>query len=295
MQGLVMGVHVRPKTGSVAQSEPIMRRRLRLVARADSSGAQGEPAYSFVLQDPASRAPALSATAYGPTIVLRRGEPVSITVVNELPEATAVHWHGIELDSYYDGVADFAGQTGRIARAIVPRDSFEVRFTPPRAGTFIYHTHMDELRQQRAGLAGALLVLEPGVTFDPATDLVMLISTPRARADRTKVLLNGTTTPARLELRAGTRYRLRLINIHTYRASIRVELRQGGELLRWRALAKDAADLPPERAALRSSAQQLGNGETYDFEFTPASANDFRLDLLTGAGAMLATMAIRVR
>lgn len=37
-------------------------------------------------------------------LTLRRGEPVEITLVNHLPEATAIHWHGMELDSYFDGV-----------------------------------------------------------------------------------------------------------------------------------------------------------------------------------------------
>jgi FtsP/CotA-like multicopper oxidase with cupredoxin domain len=38
----------------------------------------------------------------GPTLALTRGEPVEITLVNRLPEGTAIHWHGMELESYYD-------------------------------------------------------------------------------------------------------------------------------------------------------------------------------------------------
>ena len=45
----------------------------------------------------------------GPQVVLNRGEPVSIMVVNRLPEPTAVHWHGIELESFFDGVPGSAG------------------------------------------------------------------------------------------------------------------------------------------------------------------------------------------
>ncbi|MGH7471282.1 MAG: hypothetical protein ACRENP_25310, partial [Longimicrobiales bacterium] len=122
-----------------------------------------------------------------------------------------------------------------------------------------------------------------------------LISTPRAQADQTKVFLNGTTAPDSLQLRAGTRYRIRIINIHTYRPSMRFELRQGTELLRWRALAKDAADLPPERATVRPATQQLGNGETFDYEFVPAAAGDIQLNVLTGAGVLLVTMPVRIR
>ena len=45
----------------------------------------------------------------------------------------------------------FSGAAGHLAPVIAPGDSFEVRFTPPRAGTFIYHTHVDEERQEPAG------------------------------------------------------------------------------------------------------------------------------------------------
>ncbi len=135
-------------------------------------------------------------------------------VVNRTPEPTAVHWHGIELESYFDGVAGFSGSGTRLAPVIAPGDSFEARFTPPRAGTFIYHTHVDELRQQPAGLAGALIVLEPGAQYDAATDLIVLISSPSdSAAELRSVLLNGSLSPAPLELRAGVPYRVRLINI----------------------------------------------------------------------------------
>jgi FtsP/CotA-like multicopper oxidase with cupredoxin domain len=231
----------------------------------------------------------------GPTIVLRRGQPVAITVVNELEEPTSVHWHGIELESYYDGVAGFAGDGARIAPAIAPRDSFEARFTPPRAGTFIYHTHIDEIRQQRAGLAGALLVLEPEANYDPATDIVLLISTPRAQAQRDSVLINGTTSPAPLELRAGTRYRLRLIDIHTYRPSMIMTLKDAAGTVSWRPLAKDGADLPAQRALERPATVQMGNGETYDFAFTPRASGDLRFDITSAVGALLASLPLRVR
>jgi hypothetical protein len=35
--------------------------------------------------------------------VIPRGERTAITVHNELNEATAIHWHGLEIESYYDG------------------------------------------------------------------------------------------------------------------------------------------------------------------------------------------------
>ena len=69
-------------------------------------------------------------TSPGPTLVLHRNEPVEIIVVNRLPEATAIHWHGMELDSYYDGVHGWSGTEQRLAPMIEPGESFTVRFTP---------------------------------------------------------------------------------------------------------------------------------------------------------------------
>jgi FtsP/CotA-like multicopper oxidase with cupredoxin domain len=294
MGGLVMAVHVRPKGSMRVTPEPAAVRRLRLVARVDTGGTNEEPAYGFALEEP-SAATSTTALLPGPTIVLRRGEPTAITVVNELPEATSVHWHGMELQSYFDGVPDFAGQPGRVAPAIAPRDSFVARFTPPRAGTFMYHTHVDEVRQQKAGLSGVMIVLEPTATFDRATDLSFLITTPRLEANSAVVYLNGSMSPATIEMRAGTRYRLRVLNLHTFRPSMRFEVRRDSALVLWRAIAKDGADLPSALATNRPASQQLGNGEIYDFEFVPAVPGDLRIDVTTGAGALLMTVPIRVR
>jgi FtsP/CotA-like multicopper oxidase with cupredoxin domain len=98
----------------------------------------------------------------GPTLALTRGEPVEITLVNRLPEGTAIHWHGMALESYYDGVHGWSGTGQRITPMIAPGDSFVVRFTPPRTETFIYHTHLHDKRQLTSGLYGAMVVLDPG-------------------------------------------------------------------------------------------------------------------------------------
>jgi len=295
MGGLVMGVEVRPNGRPLAQPNDGVRRRLRLVARVDSGGTETEPAYGYVLQNGTSTTATRSPLLPGPTIVLKRGEPVSITVVNELPEATAVHWHGIELESYFDGVAGFSGGSGKVSPAIAPGDSFEARFTPPRAGTFIYHPHADEVRQQEAGLSGAIVVLDDPGAYDAMHDVVLLVSSPRRDADGTTVFLNGTNAPRPLDMRVGERYRLRLVNIHTYRPSMIARLMRDSTLLAWRAVAKDGRDLPTDQATVRPSLQQLGNGETYDFEFTPTTPGDLRFTMSSGVGALLVFMPIRAR
>jgi len=295
MGGLVMGVEVRDRGVVQASNEPTARRRLRLVASIDTGGTISEPAFGYVLHEGARTTPATGPLLPGPTIVLKRGEPVSIMVVNKLNEATAVHWHGIELDSYYDGVAGFAGHPGRIAPAIAPRDSFEARFTPPRSGTFIYHPHADEVRQQQAGMSGALIVVDSLESFNPANDIVWLITAPRLTADAGIALLNGEKSPAPREFRVGQRYRLRVVNIHTFRPSMVLRVMRDSTLVTWRAIAKDGMDLPRDQATAGPATIQLGNGETYDYEFIPTTPGDLRVTISSAAGALLQSMVIRVR
>ena len=91
----------------------------------------------------------------GPVLQVRQGQPVQITVVNKFNEDTTVHWHGIRLPNAMDGVP------GLTQTPIRPGESFVYEFTPPDAGTFWYHPHVDTLQQLGRGLAGALIVEEP--------------------------------------------------------------------------------------------------------------------------------------
>ena len=59
----------------------------------------------------------------GPTIEVVQGDHVRFYVTNKLPEATAVHWHGVLLPSGMDGVQ------GLTQRGIPPGDTFVYEFT----------------------------------------------------------------------------------------------------------------------------------------------------------------------
>jgi FtsP/CotA-like multicopper oxidase with cupredoxin domain len=201
-------------------------------------------------------------------------------VVNRSGEPTAVHWHGIELESYYDGVAGWSGTPGRTAPAIRPGERFEVRLTPRRAGTFMYHTHLDELRQQYGGLVGALVVLEPGERWNPARDLMVLLSDGVPQ----RVYINGSLTPAPKELEVGRAYRLRVADIAVFRQLLRVRLVRDSALLAWRPVAKDGFTLPPAQATVRPSVVNLPSGETADFEFTPDRPGELALEVWSGPG-----------
>lgn len=87
----------------------------------------------------------------GPTIEAHVGDVLEIRVINNLPEPTVVHWHGLRIPAVMDG-------TERVQRPIAPGESFTYRFRVPDAGTFWYHSHFNETVQVERGLYGALIV-----------------------------------------------------------------------------------------------------------------------------------------
>jgi FtsP/CotA-like multicopper oxidase with cupredoxin domain len=192
-------------------------------------------------------------------------------VVNRLSEPTTIHWHGLELRSVYDGVAGWSRTGASIAPLIAPGQSFSVRIKPPRAGTFIYHTHMDETEQLAQGMAGPLLVLEPGQVFDPQVDRVFLIG-GQTDGDY-PVTINGAVDPPPEFFSVGTKYRLRIVQI-TRGVPIDIALRRNGSSLRWLPVAKDGADLPAAMREEVAAEIRTNAGETFDFVWTPDAAGD---------------------
>jgi len=299
MSGLVMGVVVRPKRGTAPTPSIVQasRRSMRLVINASGDHSPASPRFFFTLQNDGESSASGSAATAAPPLVLTRGEPVRITVVNALTEPTAVHWHGIELESYYDGVAGFSGTAQHLSPVIAPGDSFVALFTPPRAGTFIYHTHIDEERQQPAGLAGPIIVLEPGVRYEPAHDIsVVLTSLPDSgNVAPSPLKINGSLTPAPLELVAGVHYRLRLVNMTMHAPQARISMWKSDSLLVWRPLARDGADLPASLQTSAPARKTISIGNTLDVDFVAEQPGDLRLAVHTAAGRPLAAMPVHVR
>ena len=243
----------------------------------------GDPRfYELTLRDPAlapmpeGRAgPALS----GPPIVLEQGKPVEIAVVNRLDDATAIHWHGMELESYYDGVPIVSGIGDMRAPPVEPGQTFLARMTPPRAGTLFYHSHWHDARQLTGGVHGPLIVMPSGQAHDPATDKAFLFSqSPGDPFGAAMLLMNGVPQPRTMELTTGTTYRFRFMNITPSVANLRASLRQAGVPVEWRAVAKDAVDLPAFEATMRRADLQISVGETYDFEFEATAPVELTLE-----------------
>ncbi len=106
-------------------------------------------------------APGLKATCWGyngsvhgPVIEAVEGDRVRIYVSNRLVAPTTVHWHGILLPSGMDGVG------GLSQPAIKPGETFKYEFTLRQNGTFMYHSHHDEMTQMALGMTG-LFVIHP--------------------------------------------------------------------------------------------------------------------------------------
>jgi FtsP/CotA-like multicopper oxidase with cupredoxin domain len=294
MRGMMLGITVLPGKSTARRPARVAgARELRLVAQSvPERYPDGLDGLGYVLQE-GDRAPAPdSVPVPSSPIVLRRGEPVNITVVNRMRAPTAVHWHGMELSSYSDGVPGWSGEGKRLAPAIAPGDSFVASFTPSRAGTFIYHSHANELFQIQLGLYGALLVVDPE-RYDPAHERVFVIGNDGISESTARV--NGKVHPDTVRMTAGEKYRLRLIQMNVW-GTAEITLRSGERMLQWRALAKDGMELPSARQVVGPSTLLAGGGETADFEFTPAAPGVLTLTVTSRMqfGNWLVQVPIRV-
>ena len=292
MRGMVMAVAVNPGASPARRAETVAgARAIRLVAQEAPRRYKGKlDELAFVRQDGATPPAPDSVPVPSSPLVLERGKPVRITIVNHLRATTGVHWHGIEVPAYADGVPGFSGMATRTAPMIAPGDSFVAAFTPPRSGTFIYHAHSNETFQIGLGLYGALLVVDPA-TYDPLRERVILLGPegPGTKGAR----INGRVQPDTLRLTAGVTYRLRVIDM-IMDWTVRMALVRGDSVLQWKALAKDGAELPPEAQVVRPATLIGGPGETMDFEFRAPSPGVLRLDVQQRTGIWKTALPIKV-
>jgi FtsP/CotA-like multicopper oxidase with cupredoxin domain len=269
MAGLVVGITVRPRPGA-ARPDRRGARQLRLFVDEGTRRGVAARAMSFVLQRGDTPPAPDSLEPPSSVLVLTRGEPTDIHVINRLNESAAIHWHGIELESYSDGVPGWSGAGSVVAHMIPARDSFVAHLTLPRAGTFIYHTHLNDFEQLTSGLYGGIIVLEPGQRLDPARDHLFVggwdgpAGGPNSQSP---LVVNGQRKPAPLTLAAGVPHRLRFVNIGVA-GRFAWSILADSTLVTWRRLAKDGADLPANQAVLGPARQVLDVGETFDAEFT---------------------------
>lgn len=161
----------------------------------------------------------------GPEIRVTQGDKVQVRFINDLPEPTSIHWHGIRIENAMDGVS------GLTQEPVLPGGSFDYEFTVPDAGTFWYHAHNKSWAHVARGLYGSLIVEEPVLTFEREHDLTLVIDDWRLGQDGVLhqasmgafmdwshagrlgnfMTVNGTSEP-RFKMNTGEPYRVRLIN-----------------------------------------------------------------------------------
>jgi FtsP/CotA-like multicopper oxidase with cupredoxin domain len=271
MAGLVLGISAEPRPGDKPE---VRRNPERLTLETWETPARGNSPRRLGFSRVSGKSqPGDTVSVPGPLLVLTRGKPTDITVRNRLPEPTAIHWHGIELESWSDGVPGWSGSGKTLAPVIASGDSFTARLTLPRAGTFMYHTHLNDIEQITSGLYGPIVVLEPGQRFDPSTDHVFLTSWD-GDGEPPHLLVNGDSVPRTEILRAGVTHRFRFINIGPA-ASVGYTLLRDSTVQQWRLQAKDGADVPASRQGLRRATAMVSVGETWDYLFDPPGPGEY--------------------
>lgn len=272
MAGLVLGIEVQQGSSDLISKGD--ERHITLHAK--EFGPDSVRAFAFTL-DPDYEPDVPREAVPGPVLVMRQYQPTLVTVQNDMSISTGVHWHGLELDSWSDGVPGWSASDGRVSPAIPPGGSFTYKLSLMRPGTFIYHSHLDDVHQLTGGLYGALIVLADGEEYDPATDHNYLVgwrnSDPQAMED---VELNGRMEQPERHTVVGETHRIRLINIAPAGA-VFVTMQQDGLPVPLHAMAKDGADLPVHQQVEILRSPRYGVGETADFRFAPTAPGTYEL------------------
>lgn len=291
MAGLVLMINVKARPSEPVRASSPAPRRIDLVIEPNAAGGKS-PTFSCSVRE-GKKIVASEDKSVGPPIIVTRGEPSEITVVNHLDGPTTIHWHGLELDSYYDGVIG-GGAGNQVTPAILPGASFLARFTPNRAGTFIYHTHAADPNQLAGGVYGALIVLEPGESFDTEHDKLLLIGARDADFGTKRITINGSEEFSPLLLHHGAKYRMRVINMAP-NLGADILLGSKDHPATWRVVAKDGASVPSRLAKPADALLHIASGEAYDFEFQPDAPGEIPFQVENTFGTLKLTGKIVVQ
>ncbi len=104
----------------------------------------------------------------GPTLVLKEGGYAIIYVENKMDEETSVHWHGLILPNFFDGVPYLT------TPPIQPGETFRYEFPLQQSGTYWYHSHT--MLQEQSGVYGSIIIEPKKQTFEYDKDLVLVLS-----------------------------------------------------------------------------------------------------------------------
>lgn len=173
---------------------------------------------------PETRVWAYNASVPGPVLRRPLGERLELDFENALEQATTVHWHGLRVPNDMDGVPVLT------QAPVVPGGRFRYAFTLRNSGTYWYHPHFQSAEQLDRGLHGVIIVEDPHPPrvdrellwvlddwrLDPKGQIVadfgdLHDASHQGRFGNT-ASVNG-RVPEDLEVQAGERIRLRLVNV----------------------------------------------------------------------------------
>ena len=196
----------------------------------------------------------------GPTIEAVEGDRVRIFVENRLPEKHAVHWHGLILPNGMDGVG------GLTQPHIPPGRTMVYEFTLHQHGTYMYHSHSDEMFQMALGMYG-FFVIHPKASVEPQADVDYAlflgewavhpgtrVPDPMVMLDFNLFTFNGRMFPAvpHLVARTGDLIRVRLANvtmdshpIHLHGVPFEIVGTDGGVVPKSARRPETTVDVPP--------------------------------------------------
>jgi CopA family copper-resistance protein len=104
----------------------------------------------------------------GPALEFTEGDLAIINVINKMDEETSVHWHGLILPNFYDGVPYLT------TPPIKPGRTFQYRIPINQSGTYWYHSHT--MLQEQKGVYGSILIHPKEKILEYDKDLVVVLS-----------------------------------------------------------------------------------------------------------------------
>jgi FtsP/CotA-like multicopper oxidase with cupredoxin domain len=121
------------------------------------------------LGDAAVRMLAYNGSIPGPSLQVRQGCEIVVTVANQGDVDATVHWHGLRLENRFDG-------THQTQHPIPVGGSFPSRVVFPDPGLYWYHPHIRQDYGQEMGLYGTILVAPTDADYWPPVHREMVLT-----------------------------------------------------------------------------------------------------------------------
>ena len=115
-----------------------------------------------------AKAMSINGSIPGPVLEFNEGDLAVINVTNNKNVETSVHWHGIILPNFFDGVPYLT------TPPIKPGTTFQYRIPLNQSGTYWYHSHT--MLQEQKGVYGSIVIQPKEKTLEYDKDLVVVFS-----------------------------------------------------------------------------------------------------------------------